>query len=158
MKTSIGAIFAAAAAAGLLVGCNGNNVSTPPGTGQNCGGPPSSNQLEVLYPIPNSKKAPANLGNIYVATKGALPPSNLFNFYLVQENGGSTFTGTFATISQSQIPNPHAKPTYSNPTYYASSLPPSYVIGPNQTVNLYWNDGGTGCTPHVLVSTFTTHS
>jgi hypothetical protein len=156
MKKSIGALLVLFAA-GMAAGCNGaNNVNNPPGTGTNCGGPPSSSQLEVLYPIPNSKGAPPNLGNVYVSTKGQLPPSNQFNFYLVQANGGSTFTSTFFGVSQSQIPTPHAKPTYSNPVYYASSLPASYLIGPDQAVTLYWNDGGTGCTPHFQVTAFRT--
>jgi hypothetical protein len=158
MKKSIGALSALAAAAGLLTGCNGanNNFPTPPGTGTNCGGPPSANNLEVLYPKPGARNAPGALGNVYVSTKGQLPPSNSFNFLLVQSNGAQTFTSFFFGISKSQIPTPHANPTYSNPVYYASSLPSSYFIGPSQTVNLFWNDAGTGCTPHALVSSFKT--
>jgi hypothetical protein len=159
MKKSIGALFALFAAAGLLAACNGgSSSSTPPGTGTNCGGPPSSNQLEVLYPIPGSYNAPPALGNIYVSTKGTLPPSNQFNFFLVQSNGASTFTSTFFGIPASKVPAPSATPSYPNPVYYASSLPSSYYIGPSQSVSLLWNDGGTGCTPHVQVSTFTTQS
>jgi len=155
MKKPIGALFALLATAGFLAACNnGSSSSAPPGTGTNCGGPP--NQLEVLYPIPGSTSAPPALGNVYVATNGSLPPSNLFNFFLVQENGGSTFTSTFFGISKSQIPTPHATPSYPNAIYYASSFPTSYYIGPAQAVSLFWNDGGTGCTPHVLVSSFTT--
>jgi hypothetical protein len=159
MKKSIGALLVLFAA-GTLAACNGNNsISAPPGTGTNCGGPPSSNQLEVLYPIPNSTSAPQSFSNIYVSTKGKLPPSNSFNFYMVQSNGNSTFTSVFFGASASQIPSPHAKPSYSNPTYYATSIPPSYpIIGPSQAVSLFWNDGGTGCTPHFLVSSFTTSS
>lgn len=154
MKKSISAL-ALLTAASLLAACNGNNGNNPaPAPSSTCGGPP--NQLEVLYPIPNSKKAPDALGNIYVSTKGSLPASNSFNFFLVQSNGGSTFTGTFAQISQSQIPTPHANPTYSGAVYYASSLPPSYIIGPAQAVSLFWNDGGTNCSPHFLVSSFRT--
>jgi hypothetical protein len=156
MKKSRGAL-AILLAAGLLTGCNSyGSTSPPPGTGTNCGGPPSANNLEVLYPIPNTKKAPVALGNIYVSTKGQLPASNSFNFYLVQANGFSTFTSLFFGISKSKIPTPHANPTYSNAVYYASSLPPSYIIGPNQSVSLLWNDAGTGCTPHFLVATFRT--
>ncbi len=155
MNKSLGALSATLIAATLLSACNGGNGPGPaPAPTGNCGGPP--NQLEVLYPIPNSKHAPPALGNIYVSTKGALAPNNSFNFFLVQSNGGSTFTGTFAQISKSQIPTPHANPTYSNPVYYASSLPPSYIIGPGQAVSLFWNDGGTNCNPHFLVSSFTT--
>jgi hypothetical protein len=158
MKKSRGALILPVVA-GLLAACNsyGGSTSPPPGTGSNCGGPPQANQLEVLYPIPNSKNAPVALGNIYVSTKGQLPPSNSFNFYLVQANGFSTFTSAFFGISKSQIPTPHATPSYSKPIYYASSLPPSYIIGPAQPVSLLWNDGGTGCTPHYLVATFRTH-
>jgi hypothetical protein len=155
MKMSIGALAALFTAALLLSACNGsNNNVAPPGTGQNCGGPP--NNLEVLYPIPNSRNASPSLGNIYVSTKGQLPPSNSFNFLLSQSNGGTTFTGIFGGVSLSQIPSPHATPSYPNPVYYASSLPPSYLIGPSQAVSLFWNDGGTGCTPHTLVSSFKT--
>src|ERR1700693_1790327 len=103
MKKSLGAFFALFTAAMLVSACNGgNNAAAPPGTGQNCGGPP--NQLEVLYPIPSSRNAPSALGNIYISTKGQLPPSNSFNFFLVQSNGNSTFTGAFAGVSASQIP------------------------------------------------------
>jgi hypothetical protein len=160
MKKSIGALFVLATVV-MLSACNGNNaITNPPGTGQSCGGPP--NQLEVLYPIPGSKKAPPNLGNIYVSTKGALPSGNSFNFFLSQSNGHSTFTGPFVQINASQIPTPHKNPSYSNPTYYASAIAgpfgSTYVIGPNQAVALFWNDGGTGCTPHTQVASFTTHS
>ncbi|HEY2554003.1 MAG TPA: hypothetical protein VGI15_02035 [Candidatus Cybelea sp.] len=162
MKQSLtAAVFLTIAA--VLTACNGTNNginSPPPGTGSNCGGPPSSNRLEVLYPIPNSKNAPKALGNIYVSTKGQLPPSNAFNFLLVQTSGAQTFTGPFTGISESQIPTPHATPSYSNPIYYQSVISgpygSGYFIGPGQAVSLFWNDGGTGCTPHFLVSSFQT--
>ena len=156
MKKSIGILFALVAAAGTLAACNSSTVggSSSSGGGGNCGGPP--NQLQVLYPIPNTKKAPPALANIYVSTKGQLPPSNSFNFYLVQSNGFSTFTSILFGINKAQIPSPHATPSYNGAVYYASSLPSSYVIGPNQSVALLWNDGGTGCTPHTQVSSFAT--
>jgi hypothetical protein len=155
MNKSIVSLSAILTAAALLSACNGSNGTNPaPAPTGNCGGPP--NQLEVLNPIPNTKKAAPGLGNIYVATKGALPPSNSFNFFLVQSNGGSTYTGNFGQISEGQIPQPHANPTYSGAVFYASPLPPSYVIGPAQAVSLFWNDGGTNCSPHFLVSSFTT--
>ncbi len=158
MNKLIGVLGAFAAGAALLAGCNGSsgNNNPPPGVGTNCGGPPSANQLQVLYPIPNSRNAPQALGNIYVSTKGQLPPSNQFNLFLAQANGAQTFTSVFFGISKSQIPSPHATPGYSNAVYYASSLPPSYIIGPNQAVSLLWNDGGTGCSPHVVISSFRT--
>jgi hypothetical protein len=103
---------------------------------------------------------PPGLGNIYISTKGQLPSSNQFNFFLSQSNGSSTFTGLFAGISESQIPTPHAKPSYSNPIYYASAIAgpygSSYIIGPSQSVSLFWNDGGRNCAPHFLVTSFRT--
>ncbi|MBV9333806.1 MAG: hypothetical protein JO146_07345 [Candidatus Eremiobacteraeota bacterium] len=154
MKNSIGVLFASLAGAGLLAACNNGSINVPPGTGTNCGGPPSVNQLQVLYPKPHSRVSPL-LQNIFISTKGTLPPNNQFNFYLVAGNT-SFFTSLFQGTSASQIPNPHATPGYSNPTYYVTSLPPSVPLGTGQTVNIYWNDGGTGCSPHFLVSTFRT--
>jgi hypothetical protein len=163
MKKSIGALLALFTTASLLAGCNGNNGFSPgPGpTGSpsgNCGGPPNS--LEVIYPIPGTRKAPPSLANIYVATKGQLPPSNQFDFFLSQSNGSSTFTGPFAGISKSQIPTPFKTPSFPNPVYYASAIAgpygSSYIIGPSQAVSLLWNNGGVNCVPHFVVSNFRT--
>jgi hypothetical protein len=160
MKKPIGALFALVTVAGILAGCNGNNSNnvTPPGTGQNCSGPP--NQLEVIYPIPGTRKAPPALANVYVATKGGLPPSNSYNFYLTQSNGSSTFTGLFTAINASQVPTPHATPSYPNASYYASAIAgpygSGYIIGPDQAVSLLWNISGLNCTPHFLVASFRT--
>jgi hypothetical protein len=161
MKKSIGAILGLAS---ILAACNGSNNSvigpgpTPGPPSGNCGGPP--NQLEVVYPIPGTRKAPPSLANIYVATKGALPPSNQFNFFLSQSNGASTFTGPFVAISESQVPTPHATPGYSNPSWYASAIAgpygSGYIIGPAQAVTLLWNDGGRNCIPHFEVASFRT--
>jgi hypothetical protein len=154
MRQSIGVLFALTLAGGLLAACNSGNNSVPPGTGTACGNPP--NQLELLEPIPGSRNANPALGALYVATKGPLPPSNQYNFQIVQSNGSSTYTSTFYSISASQIPSPSATPSYPNPTYYATSLPSSYIIGPGQSVSLLWNDGGTGCTPRSQVASFRT--
>jgi hypothetical protein len=162
MKKSIGALVLFISG-GVLAACNGNNVIGPgpgptSGPSGNCGGPP--NQLEVLYPIPGTHKAPASLANIYVSTKGQLPPSNQFDFFLSQSNGASTFTGPFIGISKSKIPTPSATPSYPNPTYYASPIAgpygSTYIIGPDQSVVLLWNDGGRNCIPHFQVSSFRT--
>jgi hypothetical protein len=161
MKQSIGALFVLALTTSMLVGCNGSSSPGPVPTGApsgNCGNPPNS--LEVIYPIPNTHKAPAALANIYVATKGSLPPSNSYDFYLTQSNGSSTFTGLFTPIAASNIPTPHAKPSFPNPSYYYSAIAgpygSSYIIGPAQAVSLLWNDGGLNCTPHTLVASFRT--
>ncbi len=162
MKKSIGALSLFAMAS-TLAACNGNNngivgpgpTATPSG---NCGRPP--NQMEVLYPVPHSHDAAPALPAIYVATKGTLPASNSYDFYLSQSSGAATFTGPFAQISASQIPTPHAKPSYSNATYYASAIAgpygSTYIIGPQQAVSLLWNDGGRNCSPFFVVASFRT--
>jgi hypothetical protein len=128
------------------------NMFTYPG----CGPPPESLTLEVLYPIPNTRNAPPALKRIYISTKRKMPRSNSFNLYLLQANGKSTFTSRFLKTSESKIPTPHAAPSYPNPIYYGSLLPPSYIIGRDQAVRLLWNDGGTGCTPNFVISRFKT--
>ena len=161
MKKSIGAIFVFCTA-GMLTACSGGVYGPGPsptsGPSGNCGGP--ANQMEVLFPKPNAKKVSTGLGNVYVSTKGALPPSNQFDFYLSQSNGTFTFTGNFAPISEKQIPTPHATPTYSNPSYYASAIAGPYgtqpFLSPGQDVTLLWNDGGRNCVPHTVVSSFHT--
>lgn len=156
VKHSIGALFALFTAASLLTACGAGTSSLPPGTNNNCGGPPV--QLSVIYPIPNSRYAPGNLANIYVSTNGQLfnSKNNQYNFVLKQSNGSRTATGALIGINKSLVPRPHANPTYANPFYYASSIPGNYVIGRKQSVNLVWNVSGSGCTPNLVVSTFRT--
>jgi hypothetical protein len=154
MKHSIGALFAFATSASLLTACGSGNTSFPPGTGNNCGLPPI--QLEVLYPIPDSRRAPGNLRKVYVATNGALPNYNSYNFYLVRSNGSNTATSPLFGSSKSELPTRHAKPTFANAVYYASSIPSGFRIGRSQSVKLLWNIPGSGCTPHSAVSSFRT--
>jgi hypothetical protein len=158
-------LIALLSGAALLAACNSANNGFPgpgptSGPSGNCGGPPSSSQLEVLFPIPNSKNAPPGIANIYVSTKGQLPPSNQFDFLLAESNGGSTFTGPFTDINKSQLPPGSNKPTYPNAVYYLSAIAgpygSSFTIGPNVAVSLFWNDGGRNCVPHFLVASFRT--
>lgn len=152
MNKSIGLIFASVLAAALVAGCNssssGNNNN---GFGTNCGGPP--NGFQVLYPRNNAPRVPpGNANAVYVAAKPPLVVGNSYNFLPVVQSGSLPYTSTFATTNQS-IPNPHTSPQPGSTIYVAQFL---YPIGPLQTVQLYWNDGGTGCTPNVIVSSFTT--
>lgn len=155
MKTTIGFVFSVIAAAGLLAGCNGNgNNTTPPGTGSNCGGPPAG--FQVLYPRNNAPHIPPNNGNaVYVAANPALVVGNSYDFNAVQSSGFTQFTSTFATTSIGNVPSPHASPAPGS-TIYVTQMP--YPVGPLQTVQLFWNDGGTGCNPNVLVSSYSTGS
>lgn len=156
MKTSVSALVLSLVAALALAGCNGNNNSNsynPPGTGTNCGNPPNS--LQVLYPKPGAQRVNPNITAMYVATNGALVSGNSYNFFLNTTSAlAYPYTGNFTQVSASQIPLPHAAPSFSNPVYYATPL--AQPIGPLQGVQVFWNDGGTGCTPNVIVSTFAT--
>ena len=153
MKKSLGLLFAGALVAALAAGCNSNNNNgAPPGIGTNCGPPP--NGFQILYPRPNAPRVPPNNANaIYVAAKPALVVGNSYNFFVSQSNGNQQFSSNFATYN-GPIPSPHNSPVPGSTIYVANiTLSP---IGPSQTVNLLWNDGGTGCTPNAIVSTYTT--
>jgi hypothetical protein len=152
MKKSIGLIFASVLAAALVAGCNsGNNNNNNNGFGTNCGAPPAG--FQILYPRNNAPRVPpGNAGGVYVAAKPPLVVGNSYNFLPVVQTGSLPFTSTFATYNGA-IPSPHNSPAPGSTVYFTSFL---YPIGPLQTVQLLWNDGGTGCTPNAIVSTFTT--
>ena len=166
MKRSIGVFLGTVAAAATLAACNNgnNNSNIPPGTGTNCGSPPY--QMEVLYPKPNARKVAPNIGGVVVAFNHPLPNNNQYNLWVNQSNGSSQFTSNnnggpiygpgsgFTSINASQIPAPHANPTYPNASYYATNF--SNIIGPATAVNLYWNDAGLNYSPNIIVSSFST--
>ena len=168
MKRSIGVILGTLAAATLLSACttnNGNpNVGPTPGTG--CAHPPY--QMEVLYPKPGAHHISPTVSGVWVATTTALPSGNQYDFLSSQSNSSSPFPTVnqsgqpvsspgsgFFSVSSTSIPSPHATPTYPNAQYYETLF--SNPIGPLVSVNLYWNDYGTNCTPNVVVSSFTTY-
>jgi hypothetical protein len=153
MKKSIGLLFATALAAGLVAGCNNNSSNNNNGFGTNCGGPPAG--FQIIYPQNNAPRVPAvNANTIFVAANPALVVGNSYNFSVVQSNGNQQFSGPFTKITGSvQIPKPHNSPAPGSTLYFTNLGSP---IGPLQGVNLFWNDGGTGCTPNVIVSAFTT--
>jgi hypothetical protein len=170
MKRSSGAFLGAIAAAALLTGCNNNNnggFPPPPTTGPGCGTPPYD--MEVLYPKPNAAAIPPGVSAVYVAFNNSLSAGNQYDLRTVDSTGtfrytvnasGQPVTGAgsgFTPVSASQIPAPHANPTYPNPVYYVTYFQANYgPIGPLTTVNMYWNDYGTNCTPNVIVSSFST--
>jgi hypothetical protein len=141
---------AAAAALALLTACNNGSSTNNNGFGQNCGGP--VNNMQVLKPIDGSSHVNPSVTSIFVATGSPLPVGNQYNFLLVQSGGFQQYTSTFAHYT-GPIPNPHASPAPGS-TIYETVIP--QPPGPLQGVNVYWNNGGTGCTPNVIVSSFTT--
>jgi hypothetical protein len=156
MKKSIGALFMILAA--VLAACNGNNGTSPPsGSGSNCGGPPGSNQVEVLYPEPGATNVPPGIGTLFISTKGQLPPGNQYNLALSLGPSALLGTSVFFGTNASKIPTPHATPSYSSPTYYATTLGPSTIIGPNVAVSVLWSIAN-ACTPRDAISSFTTGS
>ncbi len=152
MKKSIAFLFGTALAAALVAGCSNSNNNNNNGFGTNCGSPP--NGFQILYPRNGAGKVPpAQANSIYVAANPALAVGNSYNFFAVQSNGNQQFTSQFATYTGT-IPSPHNSPSPGSTVYVANIV--SSPIGPLQSVNLYWNDGGTGCTPNIVVSSFTT--
>lgn len=155
-------------AAVLLAACNNNNNNglgpTPPTIGPNCPNPPFN--MEVLYPKPNALNVPPTVNVFYVAFDQPLSAGNQYDFIVSSSNGNqqnstnqngqpiSSPGSGFFSVSSTQIPFPHANPTYANPQYYATEV--VSPIGPLQTVNLVWNDVGTNCNPVQIVSSFTT--
>jgi hypothetical protein len=155
------------ATAGALTACNGNLFGNqygngygyggyggysppPPITQPNCGKPPYN--LTVLYPKPNAKDVSPSVRGVWVATSQLFPTGNQYDLVVQQTNGYQQNTGKFHK-RVSPIPTPHA------------SVPPGYIvyaagffygIGSHQTVNLYWNNPATNCSPNVVVSSFTT--
>jgi hypothetical protein len=151
MKRSIRVALAALAALAFAACNNGNNGNS--NNADNCGGPP--NNLEVLYPRPNQSRVNPNVTGVWVATNQALPNGNAYNFCMLTSSPVLTpCTSTFGSISYSQLPTGSAKATYPNPQYYYTAF--GNPIGPSNSVQLLWNNGGTGCNPNVIVSTFTT--
>ncbi len=152
MKKSLAFLFAAALTTALTAGCNSNNNNNNNGFGTNCGAPPKG--FQILYPRNNAGRVPPNNANaIYVAANPPLVSGNSYNLFIVQSNGNTQFTSTFATYT-GPIPSPHNSPAPGS-TVYLSNVNVS-PIGPSQSVNVFWNNGGTGCTPNVIVSSFTT--
>jgi hypothetical protein len=141
---------AAIAAMLLLTACNNNSSSSNNGFGQNCGVP--VNNLQVLHPINGASRVNPAIGGIFVAANPALPVGNQYNFLIVQSSGAQQYTSTFAHYTGA-IPKPYTSPPPGS-TIYETYIP--QPIGPLQSVNLYWNNGGTGCTPNAIVSAFTT--
>ncbi len=152
MKKSLVFLFAAALTTALTAGCNSNNNNNNNGFGTACGAPPKG--FQMLYPRNNAGKIPpGNANAIYVAFNPPLVVGNSYNLLASQSNGNQQFTNVFATYT-GPIPSPHNSPSPGS-TVYVSQVTVS-PIGPLQTVNLFWNNGGTGCTPNVIIGTFTT--
>ena len=160
-------LIALLSVAAVLAACNGanNGASRVPGptsgpTG-NCGGPPSSNQLEVLFPVPNSKNAPPGIDNIYVSTKEQLPPSNQFDFLLAESNGAIDVHRTVHRHQQVAAPSGY-QARRRTPIRYTMLRPlrarrdRAFPSVRTCRVSLFWNDGGRNCVPHFLVASFRT--
>ncbi len=150
MKRSIGVLFALVAAAAYWRHAtaamqSGRVRGRPRGRPVTAAARP--NKLEVLYPIPNTRKAPPALANIYVSTKGQLAAQQSVRLLFgAVERGDHVHRALYADQQVADSSNPHATPSYSNPCYYASAIAgpygSSYVIGPDQSVSLLWNNGG----------------
>jgi len=106
----------------MLAACNGANNGGFPGPAHlwadgKLRRPPSSNQLEVLFPVPNSKNAPPGIANIYVLYKGSVAAEHQFDF-LLSDRTVDRRSRDVHRHQQVAAPPGFKKPTYSNPVYY----------------------------------------
>jgi hypothetical protein len=111
------ALLGLASALGLSACSSGSGSTSNPSNFPNCTAPGS---FAAVYPIPGAANVPDSTQFVYVASSVALGSQYL---NAIQSNGGSTQIGTgFSQVPLSQIPTPHANPSFANPIYYATGV------------------------------------
>ena len=109
---------------------------------------------QQIYPIPGATNVPDATGQIVFAVSRLFPST----FQVLVHNDPNPNTATagtaafFQQINQSQVPQPSAAVTISNPLYESASLSTSF---PHATYYVFLNDTLGGCTP-VNSGSFTT--
>ncbi len=140
-----------AGAAATLAGCSGGGSSTPSssGTPSPCS---AAGAVVMVYPAPGATAIPTLMPGIVFGAPGALGGTSQA---LLQPSGSTSSTGFLpVTAAPSPLPTPNAIPTFAGVVYQISgsngSLLPSAT-----TLNVYYNDYSTACTP-TLLGSFTT--
>lgn len=109
---------------------------------------------QQIFPIPSAPNVPNAPGQIVFAVSRLFPST----FQVLVHNDPNPNTATsgtaafFQQINQSQVPQPSATPTISNPLYESASISASF---PHATYYVFLNDTLGGCTP-VNTGSFTT--
>jgi hypothetical protein len=111
-------------------------------------------QSQLIYPIPNATNVPDAPGRIVFAVSRLFPST--FQVLVHNDPNPNTATagtsGFFQQINQSQVPQPSATPSISNPFYESAAVNASF---PHATYYVFLNDTLGGCTP-TSAGSFTT--
>lgn len=109
---------------------------------------------QQIYPIPGATNVPDGPGQIVFAVSRLFPST--FQVLVHNDPNPNTATagtaGFFQQINQSQVPQPSATPSISNPLYESASISASF---PHATYSVFLNDTLGGCTP-TTAGSFTT--
>lgn len=142
--------FAFAAGAALLTGCSGNG-NNPNSAGLPCGAP--TGQFALVYPASGSTGIPDNLPGIVFGSTNGLGAS--YQAVLLPAGASQPIDFEFIAPAPSPLPSPNALPTFKNPVYQESALPPGTLLPALTQIGVYLNDGNSNCTP-ILAGSFTT--
>ncbi len=141
------------AAAVLLAACGGGgSSSTTPSVPCTLPAP-----LAMLYPIPSATAVPDSPQQFVFATQssGSLAGFNAYVNTLNSLSGAGQTIATAAQIQASQVPQPAATPSFSNPTYWSITLASGFSA--RQTVYVWLNNTNDAtCTPAGPIGSFTT--
>ncbi|HEX5275154.1 MAG TPA: hypothetical protein VFW34_07750 [Candidatus Rubrimentiphilum sp.] len=103
-------------------------------------------QSQLIYPIPGATNVPDAPGQIVFAVSRLFPST--FQVLIHNDPNPNTATagtaGFFQQINQSQVPQPSAAPSISNPLYESATISASF---PHATYYVFLNDTLGGCTP-----------
>ncbi len=142
--------FALAAGAASIAGCSGN-VNNPNSAGLPCGAPKGS--FALVYPASGSTAIPDNLPGIVFGSTNGL--SGSYQAVLLPAGASEPIDFEFVAPAPSPLPSPNALPTFKNPIYQESALPPGTLLPTATQIGVYLNDGNSNCTP-ILAGSFTT--
>jgi hypothetical protein len=144
MKKFLGVLIAVVAAS-VLSACNNNStnsITNPP----TCG---LQGTTVMIYPINGATNVPVTANTVYIASNNNTLANGNFGTVIQPPNGLPYYPGSpFTQVPLSSVPKPHANPSISNPSYYASgigglSAGSTYTIGFN-VINQVCNPAGIG--------------
>ena len=131
-----------------------------------CGGSPTTSAtpgptcapnttVQLIYPIPGATGVPDAPQQIVFAVGTAL--SSNWDAYIAPNSNGNNggYTNTLQTITASQIPSPHATPSFANPVYQSVTLSASLAPPTGTTWYVWLNNLAGNCTPLGPLGSFT---
>ncbi len=133
--------------------CGGSgNTFTNPTPGPTCS---PNTTVQLIYPIPGATGVPDSPQQIVFAVGTPLP--SVWDAYLAPSSSGNNggYTAGLQTITASQIPSPHATPSFANPVYQSVTLGGSLAPPTGATWYVWINDTGGNCAPLGPLGSFT---